>query len=1005
MTKNKGKSTTHVKSSLYQASPFSTGGGGTRFEYLVGTTFLVSLITMEIPRGLDQGITQKVKFQTRYKGNHLDDIEVISSDHTHEYRLYLQVKHRMSFTKQDLEFQRVLGDCWNDYSKESFNKNIDRIGIALQRFSSVKTSAAIYNLLAVARTSADVQEFIKKILTKGMFSTGLKKYFLLFQDVISSSINSKVSKEYIWEFLKHLVVLEYDFDNPGSRDSVYSWNSLLKVLAVRDPFKAKSLFDSLYRMVGEYSATAGTISIEEIQSQLPKNLLLATPSMFTSDLRRIREFLSIQTKNQIKRQVSKKKYIPAVFTEIGDIKETTRVFTDPALFWDKIIYDIGRINFNFLNDFLAKIGLPLFKPNMPPGFCTPLLINEVDNRSRELGAYLNSMGADLERHTAGNIRHKVPEDKLFFFEQNTHRFDSLWTYKRRLERVSKLVEVLGKKIIIITDRAGQGKTNFVCDLAENVLLKKSQLCIFLTGSEFNFYDLNKIGNSIISEIFGQSSTIGFDDFMLAVSSICEKDNTTFTIIIDGINEHYDIQTFSHCLELFLEEISRFSFVRIILTCRTEYFEQRFTNLLCSSFSDIILQLNQVNSMEEKQKERLYESYMNFFKLKPLNISQEAYQSLCSDPLLLRVFCEAYGNPEAVTIERIPEVYDIYRESLFRKYIEMKIQEMESKQHNNNLVGGSIDLKRTLYRITSYMVKNARFSLIPVEQIVDDCDVRALSKIVDEDILFRIDPKESASNFFSYSSEVLSFTFDELRDFLLADYIVANVGVSDFHKLVEAYTKPEVQVAEGLSRYLIYITIRQHNSAIMTILEKFNWFEKQFIKCVFSIEDAYISDDELTRLKKLFRNEHYSKRMIVSCIRRFNTDKFKNLNINLLFDLMQEISEEEYNKYFLPVFNSFFNRYYMNHSVWSIKSLVGDLEEILDDLTPADQRHNLFELLLFLIEARYDYSRYWRAQSLFSDYCQKYPEQALRVLLKYKDIPNRLVAQHAMGFIIKNKSES
>jgi len=1005
MIEDKVKSIAQVKSSLYQASPFSTGGGGTRFEYLVGTTFLVSLIVMEIPRGLDQGITQKVKFQTRYEGNYLDDIEVISSDHTHEYRLYLQVKQKISFTKQDLEFQRVLGDCWNDYSNESFNKNIDRIGIALQRFSSVKASAAIYNLLTVAKTSADVQEFIKKIQTKGMFSTDVKKYFLLFQDMISLSKDSKVSNQYIWEFLKHLVVLEYDFDNPGSRDSVYSYNSLLKVLAVRDPLKAKSLFDSLYRIVGEYSASAGSISIEGMQSQLPNNLLFATPSMFTSDLRQIREFLSIQTKNQIKRQVSKKKYIPAVFTEIGDTKETARVFTDPALFWDKIIYDIGRINFNFLNDFLSKVGLPLFQSNMPPGFFTPLLINEVDIKSRELGAYLSSMGAELERHTSGNIRHKVPVDKLFFFEQNTYKFDSLWTYKRRIERISKLVEVLGKKIIIITDRAGQGKTNFVCDFAENVLLKKSQLCVFLTGTEFNFFDLNKIGDSIISEIFGQSSKIGFDDFMSAVSSICKKDNTTFTVIIDGINEHHDIQTFSHCLERFLEEISRFNFVRIILTCRTEYFKQRFTNLLCSGLSDIILQLDQVNLMKEKQKERLYESYMNFFKLRPLNICQEAYQSLCSDPLLLRVFCEAYGNPEAVTIERIPEVYDIYRESLFRKYIEMKIQEIESKQHNHNLVGGSIDLKKILYKITSYMSENARFSSIPVEEIVDDCDVRALSKIVDEDILFRIDPKESTSSFFSHSSEVLSFTFDELRDFLLADYLVTNIRVLDFEKLIGVYTKPEIQVAEGLSRYLMYISLRQHNLAIMMILEKFNWFEKQFLKCLFTIEDDYITDNELARLKKLFCSEDYSIRIIISCIRRFNTDKFKNLNIGLLFDLMHEISEDEYNKYFLSVFNSFSKQYYMKRSVWSIESLVEELEDILEDLASTDQRHNLFELLLFLIEARYNYSRYWGAQSLFSDYCEKFPEQALRILVKHRDIPNKLVAQHVKDFINKIKSES
>ena len=60
------------------ASPFSTGGGGVTFEHLVGASYLVSLLAMDVPRGLDRGITYRVAFQQRWSGAVLDDIIVTS---------------------------------------------------------------------------------------------------------------------------------------------------------------------------------------------------------------------------------------------------------------------------------------------------------------------------------------------------------------------------------------------------------------------------------------------------------------------------------------------------------------------------------------------------------------------------------------------------------------------------------------------------------------------------------------------------------------------------------------------------------------------------------------------------------------------------------------------------------------------------------------------------------------------------------------------------------------
>ena len=58
----------HKTEDIGLSNPFSTGGGGTTFEQLVGASYLVSLLEKDIPRGLDWGIIKDVKFQHRWQG-------------------------------------------------------------------------------------------------------------------------------------------------------------------------------------------------------------------------------------------------------------------------------------------------------------------------------------------------------------------------------------------------------------------------------------------------------------------------------------------------------------------------------------------------------------------------------------------------------------------------------------------------------------------------------------------------------------------------------------------------------------------------------------------------------------------------------------------------------------------------------------------------------------------------------------------------------------------------
>ena len=68
-----------------------------------------------------------------------------------------------------------------------------------------------------------------------------------------------------------------------------------------------------------------------------------------------------------------------------------------------------------------------------------------------------------------------------------------------------------------------------------------------------------------------------------------------------------------------------------------------------------------------------------------------------------------------------------------------------------------------------MVDQGQFSDIPISE-VDHNYHDGLNELLDEDVFFRKDLLQGKS-VLDPGSEVISFTFDEFRDFLLADHII------------------------------------------------------------------------------------------------------------------------------------------------------------------------------------------------------------------------------------------
>jgi hypothetical protein len=274
------------------SNPFSTGSGGTTFEQLVGASYLVALLAGHIPRGLDWGITKEIRFQQRWSGCLIDDLAVTSTDGTQERRLALQIKHNLSFVHSDQDtFPRVIQDCWDVFTSAfgwQFNPNTDRIGIGVGVYQA-KLDEHFRPLLEWARTSQMSTEFFEKVNTSVFSSSEKRGYIELLRERLEEAKGSSITDEELWQFLKCLVVLHFDLENAGSRDTVQCWNTLLDVIEARNYAQAHTLFDTLCAIVARNNRTAGYLDLAKVKSEVP-TLLFSRLTPNTATIYRLASF-------------------------------------------------------------------------------------------------------------------------------------------------------------------------------------------------------------------------------------------------------------------------------------------------------------------------------------------------------------------------------------------------------------------------------------------------------------------------------------------------------------------------------------------------------------------------------------------------------------------------------------------------------------------------------------------------------------------------------------------
>ena len=247
------------------SNPFSTGAGGASFEHKIQTSFVLQMLLKSPIPCLPKGEVEYIRLQARQAGIHTDDIAIsLITENQLQHKLFGQIKHSITFTESNDVFNAVMEEFWQDFNNPNvFNKENDSLVIITGPLSE-KVIKHFRPLFEWARHSQEANEFFQKVATN-KFSSEAKRTYLQAIRNISNKINGEqITDQRLWEFLKTVHILGYDFDQQESihKSQILTLIELSKVSAC--PSSSEDIWSRMLEHVAQANQNAGTITLNNL---------------------------------------------------------------------------------------------------------------------------------------------------------------------------------------------------------------------------------------------------------------------------------------------------------------------------------------------------------------------------------------------------------------------------------------------------------------------------------------------------------------------------------------------------------------------------------------------------------------------------------------------------------------------------------------------------------------------------------------------------------------------
>lgn len=471
------------------------------------------------------------------------------------------------------------------------------------------------------------------------------------------------------------------------------------------------------------------------------------------------------------------KYIRGLFVELNDTRELMRYFVGGKKWNRRIIKDYNHLFNDEHGQLLRKMYGKPFHINL----------------TRSVEEIYTIITDTIE------LMQKVYYRKIEPVEEYKPTAALFSIYGRRyIEKLEKLkikTEFLKSNYVVLTGSAGNGKTNLLCNLAE-VLIRTKRICIFLNSKE-----ITKDVNDYFEEKLSLFNIKFFRAYWFLQNLICAVLNKKIYILIDAVNENTS-KEFSDSLPVFINRMLKFSNVRIIASCRSEYFDLKYKSYL----------IDQVDTpaycydiMKEDYtfvaKERLYENYKKAFNFCG-ELSLDAKEKLFQQLLLMRMFFEVNKDSNAI-------INTLNKYEIFQKYID-------------SVMGSNKDeCKAFLNTLVEQMYSSHEYSAVRLSQIEAKGKIsEIIENFVDDTILLSRKLIIFPNSIREKTDEDIYFVFDEMRDYCVAKYILNTLCDENdipIEKDIIAYIEKLIELdsvcTEGVINYIYWYYKGENNDAM------------------------------------------------------------------------------------------------------------------------------------------------------------------------------------------------
>jgi hypothetical protein len=241
-------------------------------------------------RGTERGPLSTIAFQTSSEGWLLDDLLLTVDTPEGIYRLALQVRSNFTPTPKDGELKDLLAKAWRHFlaqTKVAFNPSLDKLGIATG-FLSLKVKQHLFELLRWARSVHDPIIFFSRLRAKGTAFKAKRDFLELLSCPVEVS-SQPISDENFHQFLRALVIIDFDFNSPNGVSEAACIDRCQQVLEESDPATAQLLWQKLVTIASEHKKDGGTLDCSHLVRLITPSMRLKDLPDFSEDWKRLRE--------------------------------------------------------------------------------------------------------------------------------------------------------------------------------------------------------------------------------------------------------------------------------------------------------------------------------------------------------------------------------------------------------------------------------------------------------------------------------------------------------------------------------------------------------------------------------------------------------------------------------------------------------------------------------------------------------------------------------------------